>query len=508
LEVKRSKFPRFYFLGDEDLLEILAQAQNPTVIQLHLKKLFAAIHSVGFTGDNREISEIYSIEKERVILSKRVELTESVETWFNTLEQRMFATLEQSLRDYINSGTREIKLAEYPSQILCLMEEIRFTAQLEEAIRAKNLKGIDSQLKVDLQNLTRILPTVARLEALKLKAIILDLIHHLNIVSVLLREEKAVALTSYNFKKNFRMTAVPELHLFDYKYKYTFEYQGNLPKLVHTPLPDKCYITLSLALSLGLGGNPYGPAGTGKTETVKAMAMLFGRMCLVFNCDEGLDYKSMARIFLGLVKCGAWGCFDEFNRLLEEQLSAISQQIQVIQFAIKANQSHLELIGRRVEVNPNSGIFVTLNPAGKGYGGRSRLPDNLKQLFRPVAMSIPDNELIAEVLLYAEGFKEAKQLSQKVICLFTLSKQLLSYQQHYDWGLRALKTILSVAGRLIFEHRTGNKGQEITLETECELLIKAIRINTFSKLTFTDMRKFKSLLNDIFPGVESKDIVY
>lgn len=47
------------------------------------------------------------------------------------------------------------------------------------------------------------------------------------------------------------------------------------------------------------------------------MAMLFGRMCLVFNCDEGLDYKSMARIFLGLVRCGAWGCFDEFNRLLE-----------------------------------------------------------------------------------------------------------------------------------------------------------------------------------------------
>lgn len=61
----------------------------------------------------------------------------------------------------------------------------------------------------------------------------------------------------------------------------------------------------------------------------------------------------------------------------------------------------INLLGKRVDVNFNSGIFVTLNPAGKGYGGRSKLPDNLKQLFRPVAMSVPDNELIAETLLFA-----------------------------------------------------------------------------------------------------------
>ena len=76
---------------------------------------------------------------------------------------------------------------------------------------------------------------------------------------------------------------------------------------------------------MGFGGCPYGPAGTGKTESVKALGQLLGRQVLVFNCDEGIDFKAMGRIFIGLVRTGSWGCFDEFNRLLEEQLSAISQ---------------------------------------------------------------------------------------------------------------------------------------------------------------------------------------
>lgn len=72
----------------------------------------------------------------------------------------------------------------------------------------------------------------------------------------------------------------------DAEFYYTYEYQGNAAKLVHTPLTDKCYLTLTQGMHMGLGGNPYGPAGTGKTESVKALGGLFGRQVLVFNCDE------------------------------------------------------------------------------------------------------------------------------------------------------------------------------------------------------------------------------
>lgn len=75
--------------------------------------------------------------------------------------------------------------------------------------------------------------------------------------------------------------------------------------------------------------------GTGKTESVKALGNALGRFVLVFNCDEAFDFQAMGRIFVGLCQVGAWGCFDEFNRLEERMLSAVSQQIQTIQEALR-----------------------------------------------------------------------------------------------------------------------------------------------------------------------------
>jgi dynein heavy chain 2 len=252
-------------------------------------------------------------------------------------------------------------------------------------------------------------------------------------------------------------------------------------------------------MALGYGGNPYGPAGTGKTESVKALGQAMARQVLVFNCDEQFDFKSMGRIFVGLVKCGAWGCFDEFNRLDEEVLSAVSQQIQQIQGAIKEHTASIEFMGQQVKVDFNAGIFVTLNPAGKGYGGRSKLPDNLKQLFRSVAMSVPNNELIAEVMLLSEGIKAARDIGRKTVSLFNLSKQLLSPQQHYDWGLRALKTVLGIAGRLLQERRAASGGA-LSPEEETDLVLQAVKVTTLPKLTYGDNKRFLSLLADVFPG--------
>ena len=138
----------------------------------------------------------------------------------------------------------------------------------------------------------------------------------------------------------------------------------------------------------------------------------------------------------------------------------------------------------------------------RSYAGRSNLPDNLKSLFRSVAMVVPDRKLIAQVMLYSQGIVTAEHLAPKVVDLFLLCEDRMSQQRHYDFGLRALKTLLVSAGALKRKAIEG-KGDlegEVLAEEEKKALIVGACNNVLPKLIAEDMVIFSDVLETVFPG--------
>ncbi len=267
---------------------------------------------------------------------------------------------------------------------------------------------------------------------------------------------------------------------------YGYEYIGNKERLVITPLTEKCYLTMMTAIFYNRGGSLQGPAGTGKTETIKDLARNLGKFVIVFNCSSKNNYNTMATIFLGLLRTGAWCCFDEFNRIEVEVLSVVRIQLTKIFDGLRSNAKNINFKGSYVDVNKNLAVFITMNPS---YMFRSELPDNLKTLFRPISVMAAEKMKICEIKFLSEGYQTSNQLAQKLTSSLEVMEQQLSKQNHYDFSLRAIIAIL--------KHVSFLKKKVITTD-ESAIVKMAITEIIKPKLVAEDEEIFNTIMITIF----------
>ncbi|CAG9460199.1 unnamed protein product [Pedinophyceae sp. YPF-701] len=565
LDSKRLAFPRFFFLSNDEMLEILSETRDPTRVQPHLKKCFEGIQTLDFEGRNRDkvVTAMNSAAGERVPFRSRVYTKDAkgrVERWLLGVEHAMIdAVIEEhgAAVEAYRSKARSDWVVSHPGMCVLSVSGVFWTRGAETAILEGSLPGYYTECHKQLMELVhKVRGDLTALERITIGALVVHDVHARDVVQ-LLQRERVAALSEFTWQAQLRSyweevaegntTAVghragrqqvetgpikvsalsrgtklddneqkqtinlvagsgggrgksarrvddgegPEmtmvLRMMAAQVDYGYEYLGNQNRLVVTPLTDRCYRTLVGAYQLHLGGSPEGPAGTGKTETTKDLAKVVARHCLVFNCSDSLDVHAMGKFLKGLAATGAWACFDEFNRIDIEVLSVAAQQIMAIQMAVAAKLFSFEFEGIDIILQPSVWVAVTMNPS---YAGRNELPENLKARFRTVAMMVPDYSLIAEIMLFSEGYTRSRECATKLVQCYKLCSEQLSSQFHYDYGMRAVIAVLRAAASLKRKHPTVD---------EYRLMLRALIDVNLCKFVAVDIPLFQGIVADLFP---------
>lgn len=291
LERERASFPRFYFVGDEDLLEIIGNSKDILRILKHLKKMFAGISTLKLDDDLTQIQGMASREGEEVPFQNPIFLKDfpKINDWLAKIEAEMRISLAQLLCDAVIElqtfyGTDQSLtvdrfipwIEKYPAQLVSLAIQVVWTSAVEKSLEAS--RSLDKPLGIILKGLDLladvVLTDLGATTRRKCEHLITELVHERDVMRSL---TSSGVTDSKAFQWLYQMRFYLELEanfdnpldrltirLANAEFPYGWEYLGVPDRLVQTPLTDRCYLTLTQALDSQLGGSPFGPAGTGK----------------------------------------------------------------------------------------------------------------------------------------------------------------------------------------------------------------------------------------------------
>lgn len=498
LDIKRLSFTRFFFLEDSEIQKILFESNNTEKRHTLVKKCFAGIEQLKFNKSNC-IRGIIGHYGEILYLNNSVSLstdTKCEEQWLIQLEEEMKDAIQKNILQYypsINGNSTFVPVNNFSSMAIVCSLQLYWTCSVEKCFTSLNITKLNSLFATYTNGIISITNELKRDLTRKRRNLLISLViivmAHKEIIKLLL-EKNIVKRTDFEWVAQLRYYCndrIVEVSVFDTTIKYGYEYNYYQQNIVNTPLTDRCFRTILQAYRYHLYSSIIGPTSIGKTETIKSLMRALAKLSYVIKCSNNISYDCVIRTFKGMLSCGAWICFENFNKLKLELLSAIAQNLTQMKQAISSNLKTVSFEGCNLNLNVSGNICVNINSEQSGYAD---LPDNLKVLFRSVSMMAPDIDKIIEIELFAGGFLHAKDLAVKLAASYKLLSEHLGEKRHYDFSTSSLKTVVAIA--INMKRSIPDEEEEYTL-----LLHSMIHIN-IPQLCNTDVPIFQSIMQDIF----------
>ncbi|XP_076466964.1 uncharacterized protein LOC143298129 [Babylonia areolata] len=444
-------------------------SMNPALLQAGPSML----PSEGLVDDviAMDATTVLSSDGEVLPLIEKVRLADGVEVWLGKLRDSVGHTLKELNVSVVTDCTNGIAMEEwahkYPSQVCRLGMLFHWTRECEQGIGEVRYdrKALQALLKKYTTNTGRLSSVMvrgvwrtldepmlpvhkARLECMITQSMYLrDVLD--NMCGRKLRE-----ITDFEWRRSVRCymhpaeekPPEPMVWILDTAYSYGTEFYGTDCGVALTPVTERCFVTMAMALNQCLGARITGPVGVGKTETIRGLANIFGNFLGVFQCSEAFSPVSIGKICQGMSMDGCWGCFDEGQTLSQEAMSVLMDHVQSIILAARAKQTFMTLVdGTEIPLKRNVGLFMTTDPTHSMP--LASMPNDIAGSFRTISLIKPDLGQILKAKCSALGFRAANILALRLKVLAELVRDQLPQEYHHHFSVSALNGVLKRASQ-------------------------------------------------------------
>jgi len=494
----RSIYPEFYLLSDEHFADLGAavNAKDCSKVNKLLKQFDFDIQKLNFS-ENKIVSvngknsfmELNSpvefnencfattlknveIEARNTIKANIVKAVEILDSASCAQQAQQTAGSDSCDSSAVDEIYKKLLTSDFTHSVILTALQVDSTKHIEEAIKGKQLETALNCWKTCLD---KIIKDNEMDQKLRNNIIILS-IHDIKVIKHLI-QHNVEDVNSWLWRANLRHyfeNGQVTVRQGDFEVAYGNNFLDNTDRLVITPLTIRAYMNHMAGICLRKPFCATGPAGTGKTETVKDLAKNLGYKTFVLNCSDQMDTDLFTEFLPKVAELPALMCWDEFNRIPLEVVKVAGKSFEDVMK--NNNKSQLS-------------VAYTCNP---GYAGRVKLPEEFEDNHIRIKMHVPDRQTIIEAMLATQGFLTWENNAEYIARLLQDCELYLSKQPYYDFGLRCIKSIIKTAGCLL-KNCSDSK-------TEADAIKNSILFTIAARSTKSDIECLTKMVNNFYPN--------